>query len=417
MQKKPDGDHIEHRTVTGRVQTEEIVRKSDGAQQVRHFAPGGKVTQEVVVNHDRSKLTTNFHYDRNGQEHAKEVIKRDERGVAVSRTVSVRQTTIIKNTTIVNNTVIVKNYDRGRYGFVYRPVYVARSPVFVSWYQPYRPFHYAWGWEGYGWYRYHPHYWVTYDVYPAPSYWVTDYVIASYAADRYTTAVSLAQVQEDVRIAREDAEKAKLAAENAAERAEIAEARAAQHDAEARLAQAELKAAKVEAEETRAKSQAGSVNSNATPIDSATKELLRSQIERTVAEQKAMAEQSEKGSAAVPGLAKALADSKRIYPVSSSVSVTLPDGNPAGTLTEGDLLRLEPGQEDTLKDAGENTLVSMRVLSSKGEDGEVKAGTVITLPLKSLQDFDSEFRAKLDLGLAEADKNKDQFKSGALKDG
>jgi len=33
--------------------------------------------------------------------------------------------------------------------------------------------------------------------------------------------------------------------------------------------------------------------------------------------------------------------------------------------------------------------------------------TVVSISLKSLQDFDSEFRAKLDLGLAEADKNKD----------
>jgi hypothetical protein len=57
------------------------------------------------------------------------------------------------------------------------------------------------------------------------------------------------------------------------------------------------------------------------------------------------------------------------------------------------------------------------VMSSKGEDGEAKAGTLISLPIKTLQDFDSEFRAKIDVGLAEADKNKDQFKSGATKAG
>ncbi|HXU78643.1 MAG TPA: hypothetical protein VN794_18850, partial [Methylomirabilota bacterium] len=87
---------------------------------------------------------------------------------------------------------------------------------------------------------------------------------------------------------------------------------------------------------------------------------------------------------------------------------------PAGTLTEGDLLRLEPGQEKTLKEADENTFVTMRVMTSKGEEGEVKAGTLVSIPLKTLQDFDSEFRAKLDLGLAEADKNKEQFKSAKL---
>jgi len=40
-------------------------------------------------------------------------------------------------------------------------------------------------------------------------------------------------------------------------------------------------------------------------------------------------------------------------------------------------------------------------MTSKGEEGEAKAGTVVSISLKSLQDFDSEFRAKLDLGLAE----------------
>ena len=42
------------------------------------------------------------------------------------------------------------------------------------------------------------------------------------------------------------------------------------------------------------------------------------------------------------------------------------------------------------------------------------AKALVSVSLKSLQDFDSEFRAKLDLGLAEADKNKEQFKTGAL---
>ena len=83
-------------------------------------------------------------------------------------------------------------------------------------------------------------------------------------------------------------------------------------------------------------------------------------------------------------------------------------------MTEGDLLKLEPGQEDILKNANENTLVTMRVMTSKGEEGEAKAGMLVSISLKSLQDFDSEFRAKLDLGLAEADKNKDQFKKSTL---
>ncbi len=38
------------------------------------------------------------------------------------------------------------------------------------------------------------------------------------------------------------------------------------------------------------------------------------------------------------------------------------------------------------------------------------AGTLISVALKDLQEFNNEFRAKLDFGLTEADKNKDQFK-------
>jgi hypothetical protein len=101
--------------------------------------------------------------------------------------------------------------------------------------------------------------------------------------------------------------------------------------------------------------------------------------------------------------------------VASSVSViSAADQSPAGVLTEGDLLRLEPGQDKILKDADENTFVTMRVMTSKGEEGEAQAGTLVSIPIKTLQDFDSEFRAKLDLGLAEADKNKEHFKTAAL---
>ena len=55
----------------------------------------------------------------------------------------------------------------------------------------------------------------------------------------------------------------------------------------------------------------------------------------------------------------------------------------------------------------------MRVMTSKGEEGEVTAGTLVSVPVRDLQEFENEFRAKLDQGLQEADKNKDQFKQSA----
>src|SRR5262249_1747621 len=264
-EKKSDGEHTQQFSATGRVQRE-VVQRNDGTQQTVHYAANGHVQKTVVVSRDGGRETTQIQYDRNGRERTSETIKVDARGREVSKTVVVKQTTVIvKNTTIVNNTTIVRNYDRARYGFVYHPIYVVHSPVFVSWYDPYwytpagvlivHPFHFAWGWGDCGWYRYHHHYWATYEVYPAPSYWMTDWLIAGYVAEQYAAAASAERAREEARLAREDAENARAAAERARQEAEIAEARAAQREAEARAEKAEARLAKLEAEEARARTQ------------------------------------------------------------------------------------------------------------------------------------------------------------------
>jgi hypothetical protein len=429
VERKSDGEHTKYVAPTGRVQ-KEVIQKPNGAKETVNYAADGRVQKTTVVAKDGARETTAVQYGRNGKERATETVKVDARGKEVSKTVVVKQnTTIIKNTTIVHNTTIVRNYDRARYGFVYRPVYVVHSPVFVSWYDPYwygprgvwvvHPFHYSWGWDDYGWYRWHRSYWHCYDVYPTPAYWMTDWLIAGYVADRYEAAVSVDQAREDARLAREDAERSADAARRAREDAEIAEAKAAQSEAEARAAKADAALARAEAQEAQMKSKGEQPNAKAAPIDPETKEALRVQIENEVAQKKAYADEVAKGGNPVPpDVSKCLADPKHVYPVSSSINVvSAKDQSPAGALTEGDLLKLEPGQEDVLKNADENTFVTMRVMSSKGEEGEATAGTLISLPIKTLQDFDSEFRAKIDLGLAEADKNKDQFKTGGTKAG
>jgi len=425
--KKSDGEHTQYMGATGRVQRE-IVRKPDGTEQATHYGTNGKVERTVLTKKDGTKEVANVRYDRSGKERATETVRVDARGREVSKTVVIKNTTVIvKNTTIVRNRTIVRNYDRARFGFVYRPVYVVHAPVFVSWYDPYwytphgvliaHPFHFYWGWDRYDWYRWHHRYWVTYDVYPAPCYWLTDWMIAGYVADRYADAVTAEQAREDARAAREDAERARDAAERAREDAEIAEANAARAEAEARAAKAEARAKRLEAEQSSIGSRSDQPNPNATPIDPQTKEDLRKQVEQEIADKKAYAEATASGkNLPPPDLTKALADPKHIYPVSSPLSVvSAVDQSPAGVLTEGDLLRVEPGQESILKDADENTLITMRVMTSKGDDGEAKAGTLVSVSLKSLQEFDSEFKAKLDLGLAEADKNKDEFRSGAVQ--
>jgi hypothetical protein len=407
-EKKDDGEHTTKFNEAGTKQSEEI-RKQDGSRQISRFDNTGRVRQEEVVRKDGSREVSSQQFGRNGNVRVKETVTYDSHQKVVNKTV-------IKT---VNKTVIVNHYDHGRYGYAYRPVFVL-API-VAWYDPFwytpagvvivHPFHYHWGWEGRGWYHsYYGPYWSAYDVYPTPSYWVTDWMVAGYMQDHYEAQISVDQARAEADAAHDEAARAQQAAQQAQDQAEVAEAKAAQAQAELRARNAEIKLEQAQ----HLQEMAGKPNPNATPIDKDTKEALKNQIDQTVAEKKVLAEQAEKGgSPVVPDVSKAFADPKHVYPVSKAVSVTsAKDSNPAGNLSEGDLLKVEPGQEDKLKNAGENDLITMRVMTSKGEDGEVPAGTLVNVSVHDLQDFDSEFRAKVDAGMDEADKNKDTFKQG-----
>lgn len=423
VDKKTGAEQIRRLTPTGRIESE-VIKKRDGTVHKSHYDLGGAIKREEVVQKDGGRQVIDHRVGRDGNVHIKETINYNANQTVISKTVE-RNITINNNITInksVNRTVVVNHYDRCRYGFVYRPVYVARPHVFVSWYDPYwynpagviihRPFRWRWGWEHHGWYHhYHGVYWSCYPVYPAPSYWVCDFLLAAYVADRFASSVSAAQAHEEARLAREEAQKARIAAEAARDQAEIAEARAAAAQSELRARNAEERAARAERQQALA-----GKNPNASPVDEQTKEMFRSQIERTIAEQKELAQQSERtGKPVLPDLSKTLANPKHIYPVSKTLSVvSAKDDSPAGIVSEGDLLRIEPGQEHILKDADENTAVAVRVMSSKGEENEVAAGTVVKVFVKDLQEFDSEFRAKLDEGLTAAESNKETFKQSLV---
>ena len=441
---KPGGEQqTQHFSPAGSLDTK-VVRQPDGTQHTTKYDLGREKTTEVV-HPSGVKETTQVQYNRAGEVRARETVKTDASGATVSKTVVVKNNLVIHNTTVVNNnvtivnkTTVVREYRREyrpcRYGYVYSSFLIAPI-VYAGWYDPYwygppvvvggpvvairtHSFRFSWGWAADPWYAYpyHRAYWEPYPVYVAPSYWVTDWMVAGYLADRYAVAVSVEQTREEIRLAREEADKARLAAEQAKDAAEIAEAKAAQAQAEARAERAEARAAKAEADETRAKALVGKPNPNAHPIDKDTKDALNQQIEKTIAEKKEFAEQSAKGGNPVlPDVSQALADPKHIYPVSKTISVVSKDDKPAGTLTAGDLLKADAGQESALKDAKESDFVTMRVMTSKGEEDEVPAGTLIKVSLKDLQEFDNEFRAKLDQGLQEANAHKDEFKALAQK--
>ncbi|HKP38047.1 MAG TPA: hypothetical protein VJT71_14415 [Pyrinomonadaceae bacterium] len=430
VEQKTGAQRTQQLGVTGRVEVEEVKRK-DGTRQLTQYDLG-REKKIQVVRKDGCTETTDVHYNRNGEPRARETIIRDTSGRAVSKTVVVQQNVIIRNTTVIhnnarvaNNATVVRTYYPGRYGFVYRPVVPARI-VFSSWYDPYwyspagvvvyHPFRYSWGWHNEPWFRCHAHYWAPYPVYPAPCFWITDWLVAGYVADRYAAAASAEQTREEVRLAREEAEKARIAAEQARDSAEIAEAKAAQAAAEARAERAEARAAKAELEEAKAKEFAGKPNPKATPIDKETKDALKDQIEQVIAEKKQYAELAGKGTDPVlPDVTASLGNPKHIFPVSKTISVIrAQDSSSAGVLTAGDLLRAEPGQEKLIAEANENTPITMRVITSKGDDDSVPAGTLVAIPLKELQEFDNEFRAKIDVGLTEANNNKEVFKKEAV---
>jgi hypothetical protein len=371
---------------------------------------GGRPQPERIDRPDGSHEINNHQYGRDGHERAKESVVYNSQSKIVSKTV-------IKT---VNKTTIENNYRWGRYGYVYEPSVVVVDPVWSDpyWYSPAgvvvaHPFAYSWGWNG-GWYNYYGSAWTAYPVYPTPTYWVTDWMVAGYLQDHYAASISAQQAHAEAVAASEEADKARQVAEAAEDAAEKAEAQLALERAQKRVADAVARAAKAEKLEESAKN----ANPKMTPPDKDTKEALRNQIEQTIAEKKAFAAKSKNGEAPVPpDVSSALADPKHIYPVSKTISVTSGDEmNPAGSLSEGDLLKLAPGQEEALKSAGENTIVKMKIITSKGEDGEATAGTTVNVAIKDLQEFDSEFRAKLDVGLAEAEKNKDLFKKGAVTD-
>ena len=345
--------------------SEQVVATKDVTHKT-NFNSQGKVTREEEAKKDGTRVITTHQVARSGQTRSTQTIEHNAQGLAISKTVTVKQPPVLTKKSAFEGAHIVKNYDRGRFGFVYHPDHAQRASLTEFrrdsyWHNPngmmyQHPFHYAWGWDRYDWYRSRAYYFPVYEVYPTPAYWVTDWMVGSYMADGYATGSIVSEAP------------------------------------------------------SRAIVTAGP---DATPISEDLKEDLRMQVENTITEEENQAE-GESDKPVTSDLANALADPKHIYPVSGTLSVTMAaDESQSVIVSDGDLLKLEPGQGEFTAEANENSFVTMRVKTSKGEEGEARAGALISVPLKSLQDFDSEFHARIDQGLAEAVVNKALFKTGA----
>jgi hypothetical protein len=364
--KQKDGGERIHRFNNKGNLSEQIEADKDGTKHKTRFNDKGLKTREEVEHKDGSREITTHQLTRNGKTHSTQIIKHNAKGLEVSKTVTVKRPVVLSHRSAFEGKPFVKNYNRSRYGFSYHHGHAEHIPLLTFRHDPYwyhddgriyhHPFHYDWRWDRHDWYRHRSYYYPVYQVYPSPIYWITDWMMASYIAQSYdNNDYGTDEPDREVVVIKE----------------------------------------------------------RATPISAELKEEIRAQVEKTLAEEQNQAD-DESDKPVTSDLTKALTDPKHIYPVSGTLSVTMAaDENQSVMVSDGDLLKLEPGQNDLLADATENTFVTMRVMTSKGEEGEARAGDLISVPLKSLQDFESEFRAKIDQGTAEAVENKDLFKSGA----
>jgi YD repeat-containing protein len=88
-----------------------------------------------------------------------------------------RRTYVVGGRTYVH--VYRGHYYHGVPYYVYVPPYYY-APAYYGWiYNPWpRPVYYRWGWYGSRWYRPYSYYFAPYPVYPYPSLWLTDYLLA-----------------------------------------------------------------------------------------------------------------------------------------------------------------------------------------------------------------------------------------------
>ena len=141
---------------------------------------------------------------------------------------------------------------------------------------------------------------------------------------------------------------------------------------------------------------ASNADAPTTPITDDVKEQIKTQVE---AEVKAHDDQ------APVALDSILSDTKHIFAVSADLDVTTADGA-ACALTDGDLIRLANAV------GADDQTATMAVVTSK--KGSCAAGSLVTISLTDLQNFQNEFSARVEKGMA---KMKTEAPAGAIPGG
>jgi hypothetical protein len=262
------------------------------------------------------------------------------------------------NRTYYRNGVAYRGYYRPYY---YHGVYLQSyaypyyyPAAYYGWaYNPWAtPVAYGWGWGAAPWYGYYGGYFAPYAVYPAPSLWLTDYIIAASLSEAYQAGVAAGAA----------ASNSKLNSHGGAH-----------------LVLASY-------------SPNGMMPAGSAPaLTPEVKKAIADQVQRDIADEEAAAKGG--GGDDAPGANLTLDDGKpHVFVVDNSVEVTDSAGQSCN-LTESDVLQL------SAPPAASATAASMSVLASKGQD--CAKGAVVQVQLTDLQEMKNHLLATMDKGLGE----------------
>lgn len=266
--------------------------------------------------------------------------------------------TVTKNVHVQGRPVVTREYHHHHYhygGYSYYAYSPFWGPAYYPWGWYYSPFlapvyypPYVWGWGW--WYPHWSWYFAPYPVYSQPSYWVTDYVISDYIAERQSA----------------------VSADDAARAADLSAQRA-------QLSADQAQKAKEEAEKAQAAAQ----------ITQPIKDQIAEQVKQ------GMTDIKEKKTTQVV----ATLNTKTIFVVHEEIEATMHnDENEVCGLSEGDLVRVSE-----LPKEGEQHVV-MRVLTA-GKDS-CKAGSQVHVALSKVQEMHNEFMERVERGMKEAEERK-----------
>jgi len=249
-------------------------------------------------------------------------------------------------------------YPVGFYGYAYAP-----WPA---------PVNYAWGWGGAPWYGYYGAYYVPYPVYPAPNYWLADFVIAASLAAAFEARVA-------------SADGTPLTVAPWLDESPLLSSTRWENTARW-LADTLVTPAAADA-------------LSATPMSDAVKQAVAEELKAAVERERDQSQGAAKedGAPAQNSIAQLLADNEpHVLVAGSDVDLTSSEGQECA-LSQGDVLKVAGPLS-----GGAETLAATILASKAGK--ECAVGGAVTVPVSDLQEMQNHMREQMDDGLAELQK-------------